>query len=113
MVTLTDTQQVDITVSAADKAGAKAAVQSISYASSDDAIATVKQDAADQAKATVVAHAAGAATINVAADADLGDGVRTITASLDFTVTAGGAATIAVNAGTPVEQPPAPAPPVV
>ena len=105
MVTLTDTQQVDVTVSATDKKGNKAPVEAITFASSDDSVASVNQDATDPSKATVVAHVPGTATINVSADADLGAGVKTITGSLDFTVTGAGAETLAVNAGTPVEQP--------
>jgi len=105
MVTLTDTQQVGITVTAADKRGGKADVQSVTFASTDDSVASVNQDTVDTHKATVVAHVPGTITVNVSADADLGDGVRTITGSLDFTITGGGAATLAVNPGTPVEQP--------
>jgi hypothetical protein len=49
----------------------------------------------------------------VTADADLGSGVTSLTGTLDFTVTGGQAATIAIISGAPENQdtPPVPEPP--
>ena len=42
--------------------------------------------------------------ISVSADADLGDGVRTLTGTLDLEIVSGEAVTLSVIAGTPREQ---------
>jgi hypothetical protein len=109
MLQLTDTQQVPVQIAGADKKGAPAPVQNPTFTSSDPNVATVTQDTTDPTKATVVAGLPGTCQIQVSADADLGDGVTTISGVLDITVVAGQAASIAVTAGTPVEQPEAPA----
>lgn len=47
----------------------------------------------------------GNARVSVRADADLGAGVVEVVGILDFTITAGQAATVQISAGTPSEQP--------
>lgn len=102
---LTDSQQVDLSIDPRDKKNKPAKVDGAPvWASSNEAVITVTA-AADGMSATVVAGEPGDAQVNVSADADLGDGVTTLTGTLDVTVTAGAATTLAVNAGAPTEQP--------
>lgn len=105
MLQLTDTQQCDVSVKALNRKGNPAPVQNPVWSSSDSTVATVTQDAVDGLKAKVVAGAAGTTQINVSADADMGDGVKPISAVLDVTVVGGQAVTFAVTTGTPTEQP--------
>lgn len=105
MLQLTDTQQVPVNIAPVDKKGAPASVQSVSFVSSDTTVAVVTQDAADPNRALVVAGLPGTCQIQVSADADLGDGVANITGTLDITVVGGQAVGLALNAGTPAEQP--------
>lgn len=101
-----------------DKKGFPAQVQegSVSFAIGDDS-ATVEQDANNPLKATVFAvHPASdptvATVITVTADADLGDGVVSITGTEPLLVVAGQAVGFGpANVGTPEEnEPPAPEP---
>lgn len=104
MLQLTNTQQCALSVSGVDKKGNPAGLDSIAYSSSDPSVATVTQDTADSSKALVKAVAAGTVQINVSADADLGDGVSTLSGVLDITVVAGQAVGFVINTGTPEEQ---------
>lgn len=105
MLQLTNTQQCPLSVSGVDKKGNPAPLDSIVFASSDPSVATVAADPSDPSKALVKAVAAGTAQINVTADADLGDGVSTLTGTLDLTVVAGMAVGFQIATGTPEEQP--------
>jgi hypothetical protein len=65
----------------------------VTWASSNEAIAKVAADPDDETMATVTAGpSAGSATVTAKADADLGDGVREVTATLDVVVIARGEA---------------------
>jgi hypothetical protein len=105
MIQLIDTQQVKVNIAPVDKKGAPAQVQDVTFTSSDGTVAAVTQDEADPNSATVVAGLPGTCQIQVTADADLGDGVTTITSALDVTVVGGQAVGLAINAGAPEEQP--------
>lgn len=105
MLQLTNTQQATLSISAVDRKGKPASVDSIVFTSSDESVATVAADPSDASKATLKAVNAGTAQINVSADADLGDGVNTLTGTLDVTVVAGQAIALAIGTGTPEEQP--------
>jgi len=105
MLQLTDTQQVRISIAPVDKKGAPAEVQSVAFSSSDSGVASVTQDPADEKAALVVAGLPGTCQIQVTADADLGNGVTTITGTLDLTVVGGEAVALGINAGAPEEQP--------
>ena len=105
MLQLTNTQQCPIAVSGVDKKGNPAELDSVVFTSSDPSVATVDADPSDPNKALIKAVAAGTAQINVSADADLGDGVNTLTGTLDLTVVAGQAVGFVINTGTPEEQP--------
>lgn len=104
---LTDTQQVTGTVSFVNKKGNPAPVQdgSVVFASSDPAVLETVVDPASPMTVIVKAKAPGAAQVQCTADADLGDGVKTITLVADFTVVAGEAVGGTISFGTPEEQP--------
>lgn len=103
MTTLTDTQMVSGTIQPLDKKGKPAPVQAGSsvFSSSDSSVITV--DSVDLS-VTVKAVAAGTAQVRWSADADLGDGVVTISAAEDFVVTGGQAVSAGFTFGTPTEQ---------
>jgi hypothetical protein len=111
---ITDTQEVGLSISPVDKKGHPAKVDGPPvWTSSDDSIATVSA-AEDGLSAVVSANVnLGKAQINVSADADLGEGQTSITGTLEIEVVAGEAVSLAINAGTPSEQTPPPAPPAV
>jgi hypothetical protein len=126
LATLTDTQQVVATYGGpVDAKGNVAAVESLTFQSSDPATATfvagvpdssgnIVPDTANDGKirGTIVAKAAGVCRVNITADADLGDGVKTIDGEMiDVQVTGGEAVGFgAPTVGTPTSQPPAPTP---
>lgn len=105
MLQLTNTQQCALSVSGVDKKGNPARLDAVQFTSSDPSVATVEADPGDASKALVKAVAAGTAQVNVSADADLGDGVSTLTGALDITVVAGQAVGFVINTGTVEEQP--------
>ena len=91
MFLLRDDQTASVTVKAVDAKGFDAALQTITYSSSNEAVATVLGG-------VIAAVAPGTATINVVADADLGAGVVEIVGTLDIQVVAGQAVALAVTA---------------
>jgi len=107
---LTDTQQVDLTYGKpVDKKGGQATVQagSVAWKSTDETVATVTAGTEDPITGTVVAGLPGTCEVWVEADADLGDGVKTISGEkVGIQVTSGEATAFGPLAvGTPVEQP--------
>jgi hypothetical protein len=65
----------------------------VTWASSNEAIVRVEADDEDDTMATLTAGpSAGSATVTAKADADLGEGVREVTATLDVVVIARGEA---------------------
>jgi hypothetical protein len=113
LVTLTNTQKVDVTYNApVDVKGQPAPVQdgSIAWKTSDATVANPVPSATmpnpNPYSATVFAVGAGACQVWIEADADLGDGVATITGEkIDVTVIGGQAVGFGgVTVGTPVEQ---------
>jgi hypothetical protein len=58
----------------------------------------------DGLSASLAAGSVTTGQVNVTADADLGDGVKTITGVLDVQILAGDAALIAISAGAPEDQ---------
>lgn len=110
MFTLRDDQKVLLTIQPLDAKGKPAAVDGApTWASSDETQVTLEV-ASDglSAVASGVAPPADATAalprVVVTADADLGSGITPITGSLEFTITAGSAATISITAGTPANQ---------
>lgn len=106
MTTLTDTQKVPGTITPLDKKGNPAKVQAGSsiFTSSDPTVVTVTPDPANELGVTVTAVKAGAAQIRWSGDADLGDGIVTISAAEDVVVTGGQAVSAGFTFGPPVEQ---------
>lgn len=93
-----------------DREGNPASVENIVWATSDPTILTI-EPAADNLSAVAVSHLVGQATVLVEADADLGEGVKTINGSLTVLVEAGQAASITVIPGAPTpKDAPAPTP---
>jgi len=107
---LTDEQQVTLSVGFKTAAGNPAKVDGLPiWASSDESIVSLVV-AADGLSAVAVSGALGSAQISVQADADLGEGVRTITSTLDIEVHAAEAVSVLVVVGTPELKPVVPAP---
>lgn len=106
-VTLTTAQQVRGTVQPVDRQGKPASVEtgSVSYVSSNPDVCTVDEDPDDETKFTVVAHAPGVAQISVIADADLGEGVTTISTFAAVEVLPEGAVGFGIQFGPPEDQP--------
>jgi hypothetical protein len=106
MTNMSDSQQVSGTIQPIDKKGQPAPVQpgTSVFTSSDEAVVTVTADPANELGVTVKAVAAGSAQVRWAGDADLGDGVVTITAAEDFTISGGQAVGAGFTFGQPTEQ---------
>lgn len=104
---LSTTQQVSGQVTPTNSLGNTAQVEAgtVDYSSSDPAIAEVVEDPADETKFTVVAKGAGVATITFTADADLGEGVVTISGELGVDVHEAGATRFGLTLGEVTEQP--------
>ena len=80
MVSIKSTQEQDVQVSGIDRRGQPAPLESgsVVFESSDPAVFTVLQNPEDQTKAIIKAAGVGVAQLNFSADADLGEGVETI-----------------------------------
>lgn len=107
-ITLTDSQQVILSLRAVDKKGQEATVDSVLFQTSDESIAAL---VIDGQTATVVAGGVGTAQVTVTVDADLGQGVTPLAGVIDVIVIPGQAVGLQVVAGIPSEQPDAPAVP--
>lgn len=107
MVKITDSQFVKSgELQAVDKKGFPAQVEagSVKFSSSDEGVFTVEPDPDSEKVAVVKAVAPGAGTLTFEADADLGEGVKTITGSVTIEVTGGEASGLALSFGEPQEQ---------
>lgn len=103
---LKDDQQVTASVEYVDRRGHPADVdEAPSWSSSDETILTVTPDPDGMSALIVAAGGIGSAQITVTADADLGDGVKPLTAVGDFEVLAGEAFAGNFVVGTPENQP--------
>src|SRR5689334_1818426 len=101
--TMTTTQQFRVTPKFLDRKGKPAPVDGVpTWASSNEAAASVVPDP-NGLSAMVVAQGVGDYSVSVSADADMGEGVRTITAQDTGSVTQGEAATVGFDVG-PVEE---------
>lgn len=106
MLTLTDSQQVDLTVAFADKAGNPASVDGAPvWTSSDETVLTVAAGADGLSAVATATGKLGTAQVTVTADADLGSGTTSIAGTLDVTVLAGQAVAAVVSAGAPTDKP--------
>lgn len=101
---LTDTQQIVYTLSPKDRKGNTAAVDGIPAWTSSNSLVADVVPADDGMSATVKAGVPGDATVSVSADADLGEGVTTLAATVDIHVVPGAAVTADLTAGAVSEQ---------
>lgn len=106
MVQLKNSQQVLGQLVAKDAKGDDAQVQagSVQATLDNEEVASVELDPDDQTKITVKGKRAGATVLRISADADLGEGVKTITTEIAVEITAGEAVGFGVTFGEPEEQ---------
>jgi hypothetical protein len=108
-VTIKDRQQFTVGIAPKSKAGNPAPVQGIPAWSSSDETVLLVTPAEDGMSAVVKAVGpTGAASVKVSADADLGEGVKTIEGILNVGVEAGEAADFGFVVGDVTEQPEVP-----
>lgn len=99
---LQDAQKVKLTIAPVDAAGNPATVEGVPvWVSSDESVLSVVADADGMSAYAIAVGPLGDAQVAVTADADLGPGVVTLTGTLDVTVVAGQAVSLAVAAGAP------------
>lgn len=100
---LTDEQKVQLSIQPVTAAGNPAKVDGTpSWSVSDTTILTLEVAADGLSAWATVTGTLGASQVSVSADADLGEGIRSITATLDVTVVAAEAVSLTINAGAPV-----------
>lgn len=106
-VSITTTQLVTGTLQPVDSKGNPAPVQpgSVTFSSSDENVFRVEVDAANEATLKVVAVGPGTAQLNYSADANLGEGVKTIEGFTAVEVLPAEAVGFGITFGTPEEQP--------
>ncbi len=101
-LTLLDTQKVPLSIAPVDAVGNPAPVDGIpEWTVSDSAVLAI--EVADDGMSALVTTVGplGDAQVNVSADADLGEGVTTLTGLLDISVIASEAVSLGISAGTP------------
>lgn len=99
---LTDEQKVTLNVAFKTAAGNPARVDGTpSWSSSDEGVITVEPSEDGLSAVAFAAGALGTAQVVCEADADLGDGTRLITGTLDIEVRAAEAVSALVVAGAP------------
>ncbi len=107
---MTDSQQVDVTIKPVDKKGQPAPLDGVPEWSTDNTDVLSLKPSADGLTCTVIAVGPltapdTPARVTVKADADMGSGTTPIIGTLDITITGGAATTITLTPGTPSEQP--------
>lgn len=113
---LTDTQKCAMTIRPRTAAGNPAQVDGTPvWTSSNEQVLTLSISEDGMSAIAMTTGQLGTAQIQVQADADLGQGVRTITGVADFEVRAGEAVSLGIEVGEPTEKnpvaPPPPPPP--
>lgn len=105
--TLQLSQEVEGQVNPVDKKGKPAKVQegSVEFSTSDEDVAIVVEDPNDETKFVIKAKGIGVAQISIKADANLGDGVKTVETFLAVEVFPNEAVGFGVSLGEPREQP--------
>ena len=100
---LTDEQKVQLTIQPVTAAGNPARVDGVPVWTVSDATVLTLEVAPDCLSAWATATGTlGASQVSVDADADLGEGVRDIVATLDVSVVAAEAVSLSISAGAPV-----------
>lgn len=104
MLTLTATQRVGVAITPVDAKGNVARIDGpATFLSSDETILTVTPNG-DLAALVTATGKLGTAQLSVAADGDLGEGVRPLRGTLDIEIVAGEAVALTINANAPEEQ---------
>jgi hypothetical protein len=104
-ITITSSQAFTATVAAVDAKGNPATIDGAPvWTSSDPSLLLVTTGADPMTVDCAAVGPAGVAQLLVEADADLGDGVRTLTGILDVTIIAGEAASLSIATSAPREQ---------
>ena len=99
---LTDMQKVQLSIQPVDGAGNPAPVDGPPiWESSDPGVLTLEASTDGMSAIASAVGPLGAAQVKVSADADLGEGVETITGILDVQIVADKAVSLAVQAGVP------------
>jgi len=106
-LTLTDIQEVVLSIAPKDVEGNPAALEGVpTWTSSDVAIVTVTPAADGLSATAITVGPEGAATITVVAQGDLtGGGTDTVTDTVEITVVGSQASSLNVSAGTPPQRP--------
>lgn len=96
-------QKVRVTLQPVDRLGNPATVEagSVSFSSSDEAICTVVQDPENELVAEVFSQGVGVAQLDYSADADLGEGVESISGFSSVEVLPLGAVGFGLEVGEP------------
>lgn len=104
---ITTTQQVTGTLQPVDAKGKPASVEvgTVHFSSTDQSVFTVEQDPTNELSVKVVAVGPGTAQLDYSADADLGEGVKTIEGFTAIEVLPSSAVGFGLAFGTPEEQP--------
>ena len=102
MLILNDEQRVSLSISPLTAAGNAAKLDGIPvWSASDSNVISLVVSADGLSAVASAAGALGTSQVSVTADADLGAGVRQLTALLDVQVIAAEAFTLSINAGAP------------
>ena len=102
MITLTDLQKVTCSIQPVDAMGNPAQVDGVpEWSVSDSAMLTVAPSSDGLTAVVSTVGPIGTAQVTVTADADLGEGVVSISGVLDVTITGSQATSLSINAGTP------------
>ena len=103
-IILTTDQKVTIALNPKTPGGHPATLDGTpSWSTSDGAVIAV-QPAEDGESCVVLANGEGLATMGASADADLGDGIRTVTGQIEFEVVPAEASDLGFEAGQPEIQ---------
>ena len=102
MLVLTNAQKVTLSVEALDQYGNPAKIDGVpSWQVSDAAIGNITPAADGLSAVFVTTGTLGVVQVSAQADADLGAGVRPLTATLDIAVEASEAVVLGLKAGVP------------
>jgi hypothetical protein len=100
---LTDEQKAQLSIQPVTAAGNPARVDGVPvWTVSDDTVATVEVSEDGLSAWVVSTGKLGTTQVAVTIDADLGEGVRAVAATLDLQVIAAEAVSVTISAGTPV-----------
>lgn len=99
LITITDEQKIKVTVAPKTAAGNDATIDGAVNFSKIEGDATIEPIEGEPNSAYLVSGAEGNSVIEVSADADLGEGVNTITDRIDLAVVPAAASALGITAG--------------